>query len=205
MTINRQIKSHLVKDIRLKPYVEAIDLPHLSFGDNIFKELIESIISQQLSTKVAQVITKRFHDLVGNDDPTPEMVLALDHEAKRSVGLSNNKASYIHNIAEFWLANNLIYHNWKDMDDEEIISLLTQIKGVGKWTAQMILMFPLERQNVFPYDDLGIKQGMIQLYDLKSTGKELIAEMHDIAEKWSPYRSIACRYIWRAKDAKVQI
>lgn len=205
MTVNRQIKSHLVKDSILKPYVESIELPILTPGKNIFKELIESIISQQLSTKVAAVITQRFHNLVGNDDPTPEMVLVLDHDAKRSVGLSNQKASYIHNIAEYWISNNLHDHDWSNMEDDEILNTLIEIKGVGKWTAQMILMFPLGRLNIFPFDDLGIKQSMMQLYGLNSTGKVLIAEMNEIAEQWSPYRSVACRYLWRAKDTKVNI
>lgn len=205
MSANKQIKDHLVKDPLLKPIIEKVVLPELSISDNVFKELVESIISQQLSTKVASVITDRFHTLHGTKNPNPDLVLEFDHETRRSVGLSNQKAQYIHNIAVFWKENQLENQDWESMSDEEILKLLTQIKGVGNWTVQMILMFALCRTDIFPFDDLGIKQGMMQIYNLNSTGKILISEMHEIAEQWRPYRSVACRYIWRAKDGKIDI
>ena len=88
------------------------------------------------------------------------------------------------------------------MSDDDIIHELTQIKGVGKWTVQMILMFRLNRLDVFPIDDLGIRQGMVKMYELEETGKDLIKKLHEIAENWRPYRTIACRYVWKYKDAK---
>ena len=203
MSVNVQIKGHLIKDQFLKPIVESVELPPLVQSENVFKELIESIISQQLSTKVAAVITNRFHTLMGSDNPNPDLVMSFDHDTRRSVGLSNQKAQYIHNIAVFWKENQLEKQDWNAMENDEIIKQLTQIKGVGTWTVQMILMFALCREDIFPYEDLGIKQGMMQVYNLNSTGKTLIAEMHEIAEQWRPYRSIACRYIWRAKDGKI--
>ncbi len=203
MSVNEQIKRHLVKDPNLKPIIEQVELPQLTQSNNVFRELIESIISQQLSTKVATVITNRFHTLMGSNNPNPDLVMSFDHDARRSVGLSNNKAQYIHNIAVFWKENQLEKQDWAAMENDEIIKQLTQIKGVGTWTVQMILMFALCREDIFPYEDLGIKQGMMQVYNLNSTGKTLIAEMHKIADQWRPYRSLACRYIWRAKDGKI--
>jgi len=203
MSVNIQIKEHLVKDSLLKAIIDRVELKDIVQSENVFKELIESIISQQLSTKVASVITARFHILMGSDNPNPDLVMKFDHDARRSVGLSNQKAQYIHNIAVFWKENQLHEQDWNSMEDEDIIKQLSQIKGVGTWTVQMILMFALCRMDIFPFDDLGIKQGMMQVYNLNSTGKTLIAEMQEIAEQWRPYRSVACRYIWRAKDSKI--
>lgn len=199
--VSDQIKSHLQKDPVLKPIVEQIVLPQLYFQDNVFKELTESIISQQLSTKVAATITKRFHLLLGTDYPTPEDVLDKETEEKRSIGLSYQKVGYMDNIARFWLEHNLTSVKWSEVPDEEIMKLLTQIKGVGKWTVEMVLIFSLLRKDIFPYDDLGIRQQMVRLYNLESTGKQLIKDMEEIAESWRPYRSVASRYLWKAKDA----
>lgn len=194
------IKSHLKQDSVLKPIVEKIVLPPLIFQQNVFKELTESIISQQLSVKVAAIITQRLHDVLGSVDPSPEDILRLSTEEKRALGLSYQKAGYMDNIASFWIENSLASASWQSMPDDEILSLLTQIKGVGKWTVEMVLIFSLLRPDVFPYDDLGIKQQMIKLYGIESTGKPLIKDMNEVAERWKPYRSFASRYIWKSKD-----
>ncbi|HNA94152.1 MAG TPA: DNA-3-methyladenine glycosylase 2 family protein, partial [Saprospiraceae bacterium] len=133
-------------------------------------------------------------------DPSPEDILRLSTEEKRAIGLSYQKAGYMDNIAGFWIENSLASTSWQSMSDDEILSLLTQIKGVGKWTVEMVLIFSLLRPNVFPYDDLGIKQQVIKLYGLESTGKQLIKDMNEVAERWKPYRSFASRYIWKSKD-----
>lgn len=194
------IKSHLKQDSVLKPIVEKIVLPPLIFQQNVFKELTESIISQQLSVKVAAIITQRLHDVLGTVDPSAEDILRLSTEEKRALGLSYQKAGYMNNIASFWIENSLASASWQSMSDDEILSLLTQIKGVGKWTVEMVLIFSLLRPDVFPYDDLGIKQQMIKLYGIESTGKPLIKDMNEVAERWKPYRSFASRYIWKSKD-----
>ena len=194
------IKGHLKQDSVLQPIVENIVLPPLIVQQNVFKELTESIISQQLSVKVAAIITQRLHDLLGTVDPSPEDILRLSTEEKRAIGLSYQKAGYMDNIAGFWIENSLASTSWQSMSDDEILSLLTQIKGVGKWTVEMVLIFSLLRPNVFPYDDLGIKQQVIKLYGLESTGKQLIKDMNEVAERWKPYRSFASRYIWKSKD-----
>lgn len=195
-----KIKDHLKQDAVLKPIVEQIVLPQLHYQENVYKELTESIISQQLSTKVAAIITQRFLDLLNSTHPTPEAVLRLGTEEKRSVGLSYQKVGYIDNIARFWLEHNLMSAEWQELSDQEIMDLLTQIKGVGKWTVEMVLIFSLLRKDVFPHDDLGIRQQMVKLYSLESTGKQLIRDMSEIAEAWKPYRSVASRYLWKSKD-----
>lgn len=104
------------------------------------------------------------------------------------------------NVAEFSLHNDFSKQHLMTMEDDAIIEYLIPIKGVGKWTIQMLLMFEMQRPDVFAPDDLGIQQGMQKLYNIKSEGKQLKLDMEKIAEKWKPYRSIACRYIWRSKD-----
>jgi DNA-3-methyladenine glycosylase II len=111
------------------------------------------------------------------------------------------KASYIQNVADFFQERQLHQTNWESHSDDEVIQSLTRIKGVGVWTVQMILMFSLNRPDVFPLGDLGIRQAMIQLYELHSSGKELEKDLIHIAEHWKPYRSIACKYLWNYKSS----
>ena len=168
--------------------------------EDIYLSLLGSIISQQLSTKVARVIRNRFLDLFVGGYPQPEAVLAQSDETLRSVGLSYQKLGYIRNVATFALAGNLNYDLIGQMEDEALIKHLTQIKGVGRWTAEMILMFTLVRPDVFPVDDLGIQNAMKKLYGLNQTGKLLQTEMIRIAENWRPYRTLASRYLWQSLD-----
>ena len=168
--------------------------------EDIYLSLLGSIISQQLSTKVARVIRNRFLDLFPAGYPQPEAVLAQPDETLRSVGLSYQKLGYIRNVADFALAGKLDYNVISRMEDETLIKHLTQIKGVGRWTAEMILMFTLTRPDVFPVDDLGIQNAMKKLYNLTQTGKILQSEMIRIAENWRPYRTLASRYLWQALD-----
>ncbi len=162
-----------------------------------------SILGQQLSTKVAQVIYKRFLELFDTSEPTPQQVLAVPPEKLRSIGLSNAKTHYVQNVASFCIEHNITDDYLLQMSNEEIIELLTQIKGVGKWTVEMLLMFTLAREDVFAVDDLGIQQGMTRLYKLNAENKnELKAQMIKLSNKWKPYRTYACQHIWQWKDAK---
>lgn len=163
---------------------------------NIYRNLMKSIVSQQLSTKVAVIIWQRFLDLFPSQDPHPEAVLNLSMAQLRGVGLSGSKSNYIQNVAQFANENDMSFEKLMLLKDEEIIAMLSEIKGVGKWTVQMILMFPLDRQDVFPVDDLGIQTKMKYWYGLKSEKKELKSDMERISKKWSPYRSLACKYLW---------
>jgi DNA-3-methyladenine glycosylase II len=152
-----------------------------------------------LSTKAAATIHQRFLDIY-DGKPHPELVINTNHEQLRSCGLSNQKANYVKNLATYFLDQPIEKKHWNKFEDEEIIQMLSSIKGIGKWTVQMTLMFTLERPNVFPIDDLIIKNSVIYYYNLDKTDKNLIQNVHKIAEKWSPYRSFACYYFWAAKD-----
>lgn len=198
--MKQKIYEHLSRDPQLATVIPLITLPEIETHNDIYGDLLGSIISQQLSVKAAATIESRFLDLFPNRKPLPELVVAMTPEILRGVGLSGQKASYIRNIAAYWIERHEDMKDWMAMSDDEIIAELTQIKGVGKWTVQMILMFRLNRLDVFPIDDLGIRQGMIKMYGVEETGKELIKRLHEIAEPWRPYRSIACRFVWKWKD-----
>ncbi len=201
--MNPQILTHLSRDTKLAEIMPLITLPEIDIHNDIYFDLLESIVSQQLSVKAASTIFGRFLALFPDKKPSPEAILARSIEELRWCGLSGQKAGYIGNIARYWIDHHEANQDWMAMDDDTIIQELTSIKGVGKWTVQMILMFRLGRTDVFPVDDLGIRQGMIGLYGIEwKIGKELIKEMNHIAESWRPYRSEASRYIWRWKDGQ---
>ena len=199
--MKNEIHLHLSKDPIFKPLIENIEIPPPTSKGDLYEDLIRSIVGQQLSVKAARTIYGRFLDLFEDGYAHSEELLAMDIPALRTVGLSRQKASYIQNVAEFFKQEKLHKKDWSDIQDEEIIKYLTQIKGVGKWTVQMILMFTLNRPDVFPVDDLGIQHGVKGLYKLEETGKELKKKMIEIAEPWRPYRTYASRYLWRWKDA----
>ncbi len=192
---------HLSKDKRLKTIID-LQAPYvLQVRKKVYLRLCSSILSQQLSTKVAQVLYQRFLDLFDGKEPAPEQILATPATVFRSIGFSNAKASYVHNVARFFIENKITDASLYKMNNEEILGLLTQIKGVGKWTVEMILMFTLGREDIFAMDDLGLKQSVIKLYKIKETDKKLLRErIEKISLKWAPYRTYACRYLWGWKD-----
>ena len=191
----------LAKDKYLKKILPAEGLV-LTTRNNVFLSLCNSIMSQQLSTKVADIIQQRFVVLVGSKSPVPKQVWQLPDTDLRNIGLSNAKVAYIKNVAHFAINNGMALRQLNKMTDEEVIAYLTQIKGVGRWTVEMLLMFTLGRENVFAVDDLGIQQAMINLYKLDATNKkQLKATMLQHAQNWHPYRTYACLYLWKYKDA----
>lgn len=190
------------KDLVLPSLLHEFGLPESEMQTDVFNALIRSIVGQQLSVKAAKTIYGRFLDLY-EVAPTPEELIGVSQERLREAGLSNQKSNYVKNVAVFFKDNQLVDLNWKELSDQEIIDLLTQIKGVGVWTVQMLLMFTFERPDVFPVDDLGIRMGMKKLYKLNSDGKELTSELVDIAEKWIPFRTIGSKLIWLAKDSDI--
>lgn len=194
---------HLSKDKKLKKILALQEPFILVPRKKVYLHLCSSIISQQLSTKVAKVIYERFLNLYGEKEPTAKKILGTSLEKFRSIGFSNAKASYVHNVCNFFVEHNLTDAKLNKMSNEEIIDLLTQIKGIGKWTVEMILMFTLGREDVFAVDDLGIQQSITKLYKLDNSDKKLMKEkMLQISSKWAPYRTYACRYLWGWKDAK---
>jgi DNA-3-methyladenine glycosylase II len=193
--------AHLSKDKKLKILIASQAPFILQKRRKVYLRLCSSILSQQLSTTVAKVLYKRFLELYNGREPTARQILDTPAETFRSIGFSNAKASYVHNVCRFFIDNKITDAQLYKMNNEEVIALLTQIKGVGKWTVEMILMFTLGREDVFALDDLGLKQGVIKLYNLKETDKKvLIKKIEKISSKWSPYRTYASRYLWNWKD-----
>ena len=191
---------HLSKDQKLKKLISEHGIFELKKQKNIYLYLCYSIMSQQLSTKVARVIRKRFLDLY-EGEPTPQQIIDTAFDKLRAKGLSNAKVNYVQNVARFEIENGMDHKKLAKMTNEDVIGYLTQIKGVGRWTTEMLLMFALGREDIFAPDDLGLQNAMIGLYDLKHRKKKIMLEkIVKIAEQWSPYRTYACMYLWRWKD-----
>lgn len=191
---------HLSCDPLLKKVIDSIALDFAKGNGDIYGALVRSIVSQQLSVKAASTIYGRFLDLFENNYPHPERVIQMEPETMRQVGLSRQKSSYIKNVAMFFKEENMVSKDWASESDADVIKILTQIKGVGTWTVEMILMFTLDRQDIFPVGDLGIQNAMIDLYGIKAEKKELKSQLIEISENWRPYRTLACRYLWEWKD-----
>ncbi|MDR6196627.1 DNA-3-methyladenine glycosylase 2 family protein [Siphonobacter sp. SORGH_AS_0500] len=195
----REALIHLAhSEAKMANIIASVSLSEPQSSGDVYYDLLNSIVSQQLSTQVAVVIFNRFLKLFPGEYPHPRQLLALETEELRAVGLSRGKAQYMQNVAEFWLAENLETKNWDEMDDDAIVDYLSQIKGVGRWTVEMILIFTLQRPDVFPVDDLGVQQAMMLAYGLEKD-RNLRKRMIEIAESWRPYRSTASRALWRWK------
>jgi DNA-3-methyladenine glycosylase II len=191
---------HLKKDKKFAKIIGE-DIHNLKLHKNIPLRLMASIMSQQLNTKVAKVIFHRFLALFNGKEPKPQQVLEIPFNTLREVGLSNAKANYIRNVAAFCIEYKISDKKLLAMSNEEIIELLTQIKGVGRWTVEMLLMFTLGREDVFAVDDLGIQQAMAKAYKLEDLDKrEMKEQMLKISGNWSPYRTYACLHLWGWKD-----
>lgn len=194
--------AHLQKDKKLAK-VLGDTVHELRLQPNIPVRMMASIMSQQLSTKVARVIFNRFLDLYNGKEPKPQQVLDTPHETLRAIGLSNSKVTYVHNVAAFCIEHRITDKKLMKMGNEEIIDLLVQIKGIGRWSVEMLLMFALQREDVFAVDDLGIQQAMTRIYKLDPSDKKTMKEkMLRLSEKWSPYRTYACLHLWRSMDEK---
>lgn len=191
---------HLQKDTKLATILTE-DTHTLKLHKNIPLRLMASIMSQQLSTKVAKVIFHRFLALYNGKEPKPQQVLDTPFEKLRAIGLSNAKVSYVQNVARFCIEHKITDKKLLQMDNESVIELLTSIKGVGKWTVEMLLMFTLGREDVFAVDDLGIQQAMCKLYKINAADKKKMkTRMLKISAIWSPYRTYACLHLWNWKD-----
>ena len=195
MNINKGLK-HLKKvDEKMGRLIAEYEKPEFKKDSNYFEALVRAIVYQQLSGKAAATIYKRFKDLFPeNKHPSPNIVMERSHEELRSTGLSNQKATYIHNIAKEFNTGAVP----KDIDtigDNEVIECLTTIKGVGPWTAEMFLMFTLNRPDIFPLTDLGIQKGFQLFFQLDEVPKPDL--MIEKAEHWRPYRTLASWYLWR--------
>ncbi len=190
---------HLIKDKILKKAIKGLQPLELPATGNVYNELVKAIVYQQISYKAADTIYGRFVDLLGSENFLPQDLMMVSQEDLKAVGFSTQKARYVHNIAEYFLEQKLYEADWSAYSDSEIIKLLTEIKGVGAWTVNMMLIFQLGRPDILPLGDLAIRQVMIQLYQVKSEKKELRKALTQIAEPWRPYRTIASLYLWSWK------
>lgn len=192
LTKKDQILAKIIKSVKkeIKPSPDI----------DVYYSLLNSIVSQQLSIRVADVIWRRFVELYDDQYPDAKQVLLTNDEMLRSIGLSRQKTRYINNVAQFSIDNDISFDYLNTLSDEEIINYLTQIVGIGKWTVQMILMFPMNRSNVFPVDDLGIQTKMKTWYELDLEKNELKTKLIEIADKWEPYKTVACKYLWAAEN-----
>jgi DNA-3-methyladenine glycosylase II len=183
---------HLRSDPHLGPYVESHGELDLEPAEDPFARTAVSVMNQQLSTASAAAIRDRVFDRF---QVTPSGMLAADEAALRDAGLSPQKVEYLREIARAFEDGRIDPDRYAGMDDEAVVDELTDIRGVGDWTAKMFLMFVLGREDVFPVEDLGIRRGMEALF-----GDLTRAEMVKRAEPWRPYRSYAALYLWRAVD-----
>jgi len=216
----RKALNHLKKsDPVLKAIIERVGAYRMNYGPPDFHNLAEAIVYQQLNGKAAATIFGRFTALAG-DPVTPEGILKLTDEQMRGAGLSKQKSSYLKDLAGKTASGALEFARLSKLPDEEVIEHLTQVKGIGVWTAQMFLMFSLKRENVLPTGDFGVRMAMYKHYlDVqrakaakkasapKKGRKKKIKlptpkQMEKIAKSWEPYRSVACWYLWRSLDIK---
>lgn len=186
------------RDPVLKQIISQVGPYAMSHHPPTFHALVSSIVYQQLSGKAAATIFGRFRDCCGVRNLKPAAVLAVTQEQMRAAGLSGQKARYIRDLAEKTASGEVRFGRHTKMTDDDIISELTQVKGIGVWTAQMFLMFALKRPDIFPVLDLGVRNGMRKVYGLEPTAKH--PEYEAIAENWRPYRSIGSWYMWRSLE-----
>ena len=168
---------------------------HITPRGDPFHTLARAIVGQQISVKAAQSVWNKFSLLVEN--VTPQKVLAKKRPQLRACGLSDRKVEYIADLAQHFADGKIHVHRWPGMGDEEIIAELTEVRGIGRWTAEMFLMFNLMRPDVFPLDDLGLQKGIRLCYFKKSVS---LNRMRKLGETWRPWRSVATWYLWRSLD-----
>jgi DNA-3-methyladenine glycosylase II len=196
----RKAINHLKKsDPLMCALIERVGAYRIEYGPPEFASLAESIVYQQLNGKAAATIFERFAMLAG-EPLTPEGILKLSEAQMRAAGLSKQKSSYMRDLAERTHRGVLDFASLPNLSDEDVIKHLTQVKGIGVWTAQMFLMFTLKRPNVLPTGDYGVQMAIKKHYKKRKLPKP--AQMEKIAKSWEPYRSVACWYLWRSLDIK---
>lgn len=188
------------RDRVMKKLIPQFGEARLQSRGDAFTTLARSIVGQQISVKAAQSVWDRFAALTPNPPSRvqPAAVLALDTDAMRSAGLSARKVEYLRDLAQHFESGQVHVRQWQQMDDEAIIEELVAIRGIGRWTAEMFLIFHLMRPNVLPLDDLGLLKGISVNY---FSGEPVSrAEAREVGEAWTPYRSVATWYLWRSLD-----
>lgn len=188
----------LKKDKKILSLIEQFgDIPMLTVTNNLFVDIVGSIVSQQLSVKAADTIWKRFELLFVNKEVTPESLLLLPDDTIRSAGISYPKIKYMKGLATMILEKKIDMSAVASLSNEDVIIELTKIKGIGPWTAEMILMFSLGREDVFSLGDLGLRSAISKLYGVE---RDDLAKITEISDQWKPYRTYAARYLWKSLD-----
>jgi len=196
----RKAINHLKKaDPVLAAIIEKIGPCRMQFGQPTFHSLAEAILYQQLNGKAAVTIFNRFTAAAG-DPLTPEGILKLSDAEMRGVGLSKQKTSYLRDLSEKTKAGLLEFEKLPKLSEEEVIEHLTQVKGIGVWTAHMFLIFTLRRPDILPTGDYGVQAAIKKHYGKRKWPKPAV--MEKVAKPWVPYRSIACWYLWKSLDVK---
>jgi len=196
----RKAVHHLKKcDPVLRGIIERVGPCRIEYGPAEFCSLAESIVYQQLNGKAAATIFDRFAELAGKP-LTPEGILKLSDQQLRNAGLSKQKSAYLKDLSAKTAAGLLDFARLPDLPDDEVIEQLTQVKGIGVWTAHMFLIFALRRPNVLPTGDYGVQMAVKKHYRKRKLPKP--KDMEKIARAWEPYRSVACWYMWRSLDIK---
>lgn len=214
----KKIQNELVRlDPQLAMFISAYGDIDITLSENYFESLASSIVGQQLSNKVTDVIWNRLVKFLGGNvggtpstikapsnykqnkdcQVTPQAIIAANSDDLRSVGLSTNKVIYLKNLSQAVLDGSLQLDDFQHLSDDEIITQLTKIKGIGRWTAEMFLIFSLGRQDVFSLGDGGLYNAIRKLYNLDKPTKH---EIQEITQKWSPYRTFASLYLWKSLD-----
>lgn len=202
-TVLEQAANHLAKaDPILRPVIERAGLCTIEPHTDYYKSLADSIIGQQLSVKAAASIRSRFYDMFGGKLPTPEAILSKSVDELRGIGFSKAKANYVRDLAQHIIDGTLSLDGIESKSNEAIIKMLTNVKGIGEWTAHMFLMFCMGRTDVLPVGDLGIRSGIKNLYglDVLPTPTQITNIAHE--QGWHPYESVASWYVWYSLDNK---
>lgn len=196
--ILKKAKMHLARDVVMEKLIKIHKDPEWQEESDLFKDIVESIISQQLSVKAAHTITQRFVSLWPEKKfPDPHDILSQDDHEIRQKGISYSKVSYIKGLAQAVSSREIDLDSLHDLSDLEVKKKLTNLKGIGDWTAEMIMIFSLKRPDVFSMGDIGLRNAVSRLYGVDRDG---FAKIEEISLVWKPYRSIASRYLWNSLD-----
>lgn len=194
----REALEYLSKDAKMKAVIESIGEIHREVDTDLFSSVIHHIVGQQISTKAQATIYQRLHDLLGVINV--DTVLECDDERLQSVGLTYRKVSYIKDFCEKVKTKEIVLDDLYKMDDAEVIQVLSSLKGIGRWTAEMILLFCMQRQDIFSYDDLGIQRGLRMIYHHRKITRPLFEKYR---RRFSPYGSVASLYIWEVSKGAI--
>jgi DNA-3-methyladenine glycosylase II len=201
--VARQAAEHLTQhDVVLAPVITQYGLTDIRPHKNYYQELVDSIISQQLSVKAAAAIEQRFRDMFDGKFPEPAQILTKNLDELRAIGFSYAKGRYVQDLAQHIIDDKVRFDHLDSLSNDEVVTELTAVKGIGEWTAHMFLMFCMGRSDVLPVGDLGIRNGIRQLYGLDHAPSP--DEIRDIAQQnnWHPYESVASWYVWQSLDNK---